>query len=372
MPLVMMAITDRVIVYQGFNTLQILIIGLIITDLFEILMSFIRSYISAHSSISITLQTSGKIYNKLLQIKTQYFDNRSTGEIMNRLQELDGIKDFFINAPISILIDLIFSSIFLFILLSIEPTLSLIILLTVPAHVLITMIDIKVRKHYLDEEFRIAMLNQSLMIETIALIQTVKSMSIESQFKKLWMSQTTEASDISFKLVKIESYANAATTFVNKLSAALVLYVGSTSVMTGDITFGTLLAFNAFSGYVISPLIEFATLRKSLQQLYLSAERLEEIFEAPSEAKIIDFREIDKEDISGEVVFDNVSFSYQGSPTQCLNDINFKINAGEIIGITGESGSGKSTLVKLIQGLYSPLLNESNNLNYFTPKSYDI
>jgi len=195
MPLVMMAITDRVIVYQGFNTLQILIIGLIVADLFEILMSFIRSCVSAHSSISITLQTSGKIYNKLLQIKTQYFDNKSTGEIMNRLQELHGIKDFFINAPISMLIDNIFAIVFLFILLSIEPILSLIILLTVPAHILITMIDIRIRKFYLDEQFRIAMLNQSLMIETISLIQTVKSISIESQLEKLWISQTTEGAN---------------------------------------------------------------------------------------------------------------------------------------------------------------------------------
>jgi subfamily B ATP-binding cassette protein HlyB/CyaB len=374
LPLVMMAITDRVIVYQGFNTLQILIIGLIITDLFEILMSFIRSYISAHSSISITLQTSGKIYNKLLQIKTQYFDNRSTGEVMNRLHELDGIKDFFISAPISILIDLIFAIIFLFVLLSIEPTLSLITLLAVPAHMLITMIDIKVRKHYLDEQFRIAMINQSLMIETISLIQTVKSMSIESQLEKLWVSQITEGSDISFKLVKIETYANAATTFVNKFSSALILYIGSTKVMTGDITFGTLLAFNAFSSYVISPLIEFATLRKSLQQLSLSAERLKEIFDAPCETKINSLGTINQNDISGEVIFNNVSFSYQGLQTQCLKNINFKINAGEIIGITGESGSGKSTLVKLMQGLYSPndgkILLDNHDINLINMRKF--
>ena len=112
-PLVMMAITDRVIVYKGFSTLQILLLGLFILSVFEITLVFIRSYILSHSSLCITLATSAKIYEKLLSLKSQYFDNKPTGEIINRLQEIHHIKDFLIDAPMTVIIDTIFAIIFL-------------------------------------------------------------------------------------------------------------------------------------------------------------------------------------------------------------------------------------------------------------------
>lgn len=370
-PIVMMTITDRVIVYKGFNTLQILLIGLFILNLFEILLSYIRSYILAHTSLCITLETSVKIYEKLLSLKVHYFDNKPVGEIMNRLQEVHNIKDFLVNAPVAIVIDVIFAFVFLIVIFLIEPYLSLVVLLTIPVHIITVIIATKLREFYLNEQFKIAGINQSSMVETISSIQTVKLMSIESSLKNLWLSQTTQGADVSFKILKIESLAHLITSFFDKVSHILILYIGSKKVMVGDITFGTLLAFNSFSGYVINPLINLATVWKSIQQIFLSATRLQEIFKAPVEY-VSNLGEKPITDIKGNITLTDVYFNYPTSPYYALNKINLKINAGEIIGITGSSGSGKSTITKLIQGLYLPtqgqILIDNYDLSIVSPR----
>ncbi len=78
----------------------------------------VRNYILSHSSLCITLETSVKIYEKLLSLKVQYFDNKPVGEIINRVQEVHHIKDFLVDAPVVIIIDMIFAIIFLFIIFS--------------------------------------------------------------------------------------------------------------------------------------------------------------------------------------------------------------------------------------------------------------
>lgn len=352
-PLVMMAITDRVIVYRGFSTLQILLLGLFVLRLFEIMLSWVRSYILTHTSLCLTLETSVKIYEKLLALKVQYFDNKPTGEIMNRLQEVHHIRDFLVGAPITLVIDIFFAIVFLFVIFNIQASLSLVVLMVIPVHIITSIIVTKLREFYLNEQFRIAALNQNSMVETISSIQTVKLMSIEQSLKNLWIKQTTNGADISFKIVKIESIAHLVTSFFDKLSSILILYIGATKVMAGEITLGTLLAFNSFSGYVITPLVGLADLWKSIQQIFLSAERLQQIFNAPIESSGRK-DDIVISEIAGKITFTNVYFHYPNSTHYALHDFNLEIKAGEIIGITGHSGSGKTTLTKLIQGLYLP------------------
>jgi len=350
----MMAITDRVIVYKGFSTLQILLLGLFILSVFEITLVFIRSYILSHSSLCITLATSAKIYEKLLSLKSQYFDNKPTGEIINRLQEIHHIKDFLIDAPMTVIIDTIFAIIFLVVIVVIQPVLSIVTLLIIPLHIIASLMLVKLRERYLNEQFKIAALNQSSLVETISSIQTVKLMSIEQSLKNLWLSQTTQGADISFKIIKIESITYLITSFFDKLSSVLVLYIGANKVMEGEITFGTLLAFTSFSAHVISPLVNIANLWKSVQQILLSAGRLQEIFAAPIEHLARQDNTQTITNVDGEITFNNVSFRYHNSLYYALQNFNIHIKKGEVIGITGPSGSGKSTMIKLIQGLYSP------------------
>ncbi len=236
MPVAMMAITDRVIVYQGFSTLQILLLGLFILNFFEVILSFIRTYLLTHTSLCISLETSVKIYEKLLSLKIEYFDNKPVGKTMNLLQEVHHIKDFLIDAPITIIIDIIFAVIFLFVIFSIESALSLVVLLIIPVHIGVSILVTHLREFYLKEQFRIASLNQSSLVETISSIQTVKLMSIEQSLKNLWISQTNKGADISFKIIKIESIANLFTSFFDKFSNILILYIGANKVMHNEIT----------------------------------------------------------------------------------------------------------------------------------------
>ena len=104
---------------------------------------------------------------------------------------------------------------------------------------------------------------------------------------------------------------------------------------------------------MINPLVNLASLWKSIQQIVLSAQRLEEIFQAPAESAPQQDNKIIHQ-ITGEIILNNVCFHYLSSSYYALQEFTLTIEAGEMIGILGSSGSGKSTLTKLIQGLYLP------------------
>jgi ATP-binding cassette, subfamily B, bacterial HlyB/CyaB len=132
-----------------------------------------------------------------------------------------------------------------------------------------------------------------------------------------------------------------------------VLYFGARLVIAGDLSVGELVAFNILAGRVSAPVLRLAQIWQDFHQARLSVARLGDILNTRPEPIYAPGRTV-LPAICGEVTFEQVTFRYRIDGPQVLHDIDFRIPAGQIVGIVGPSGSGKSTLAKLIHRLYVP------------------
>ena len=134
----------------------------------------------------------------------------------------------------------------------------------------------------------------------------------------------------------------------------MVLWVGATLVLGGELTLGQLIAFRIISGYVTQPLLRLSNIWQNIQELKVSFERLADVIDTPEESSEADKQNIPLPPITGEIKFDDIQFRFAQGTRKILTNINIKIPAGEFVGVVGQSGSGKSTLMKLIPRLYEP------------------
>ena len=141
---------------------------------------------------------------------------------------------------------------------------------------------------------------------------------------------------------------------LQKLSQLLVLWVGASLVLKGELTLGQLIAFRIISGYVTQPLLRLSSIWQNIQELKVSFERLADVIDTPIESNESDQSKIPLPPIAGSVKFENIVFGFKPNQPPVLKNINLSIDKGEFVGIVGQSGSGKSTLMKLLPRLYSP------------------
>jgi len=134
----------------------------------------------------------------------------------------------------------------------------------------------------------------------------------------------------------------------------LVLWVGASLVLSGDLTLGQLIAFRIISGYVTQPLLRLSSIWQTIQELRVSFERLADVIDTPQESDDQDKAKVPLPPIDGAVSFDNLSFAFSTGTAPVLNDVSLEVKSGTFVGIVGQSGSGKSTLMKLLPRLYSP------------------
>jgi len=148
--------------------------------------------------------------------------------------------------------------------------------------------------------------------------------------------------------------AGSATQFLEQLSGLLVLWVGASLVLKGEMTLGQLIAFRILAGYVTSPLLRMANLWQSFQETALSLERLADIVDHPQELEITGEQKPPIPPIVGQVEYSGVSFRFAEQGKLQLMNVGFEIPAGSFVGVVGSSGSGKSTMLKLLTRLYEP------------------
>jgi ATP-binding cassette subfamily B protein len=250
-----------------------------------------------------------------------------------------------------VVLDAIFSIIYIIVMLFYSWQLTLVGLGTIPIFVILTLIASPTISKQLRTKAERNAHTQSYLVEVMSGIQTVKAQNIELQSRCSWQERYARYVAAGFKTVITSTLANSTSSFLNKLSALLVLWLGSYLVLQGELTLGELIAFRIISGYVTSPILRLAQLWQNFQETALSLERLSDIVDTPQEAEI-DRENIPLPAISGSVKFENVSFRFATNGPLQLSSVNVDIPSGKFVGIVGESGSGKSTMMKLLLRLY--------------------
>lgn len=351
-PLFFQVVMDKVLVHKGLSTLDVLVLGLVLVTLAESLLTVLRSYVFSHTASRIDVELGSRLFRHLLHLPLAYFQARRVGDSVARVRELENIRQFLTGNAMTLILDLLFSLVFIAMMLAYSGTLTLIVLLSLPLYALVSLLVVPVLRARLNEKFARGAENQSLLVETIAGIQTVKASALEPQMGRRWDEQLAAYVSASFRTQTLAQYANESINLIGKLVNAATLWWGAHLVMEGQLTIGMFVAFNMFAGRVAQPIMRMAQMWTDFQQTGLSMARLGDILNTRTELPQQSASDLPA--LQGRVSLERVCFRYRPDAQPVLQNVSLEARAGETIGIVGRSGSGKSTLTKLIQRLYLP------------------
>jgi len=351
-PLIIQLIIDQVIVKQSVDTLQVLGIFLLGVAVLEAILSTVRTYLFVDTTNRIDLQLGSEIIDHLLRLPLRYFDRRPVGELSSRVNELENIRQFLTGTALTVVLDAIFSVLYIVVMSFYSWQLTIVALFTVPLFILLTFFVSPIVRRQLRNKAERNAQTQSHLVEVMSGIQTVKAQNIELRSRWQWQERYARYVSAGFNTVKTSTLANSSSNFLNKLSGLLVLWVGAYFVLEGELTLGQLIAFRIIASYVTTPLLRLAQLWQNFQETALSLERLADIVDTPQEAEE-DRNNIPMPPIVGAVRYENVTFRFSNTGAPQLLNVNLDIPAGQFVGVVGKSGAGKSTLTKLLVRLYN-------------------
>jgi subfamily B ATP-binding cassette protein HlyB/CyaB len=352
-PLFFQVVIDKVLVHHSMTTLNVLVVGLVAISIFEVILTGLRTYVFSHTTSRIDVELGARLFKHLTNLPLRYFAVRKIGQTVARVRELENIRSFITGNAITVFLDFIFTIVFFAVMFLYSPLLTLISFLTIPIYILISVLFTPVLRQRLDEKFYRSAENQSFLVETVSGVETTKAMAIEPQACRRWEEQLAGYVSAGFRANMVGNWGQQLIGLVNKLSTALLLWVGATLVIDNEISVGQLVAFNMLQGRTSGPILRLAQLWQDFQQVRISIERLGDVLNAPAEPTAA-ASAVRLPTIQGRVTFERVVFRYAHDGPEVLKNVSLDVAPGQTIGIVGPSGSGKSTFTKLVQRMYVP------------------
>jgi ATP-binding cassette, subfamily B, bacterial HlyB/CyaB len=352
-PLFFQVVIDKVLVHRALSTLDVLVIGLLAISIFETVLNILRTYLFAHTTNRIDVELGARLFHHLLALPMAYFQARRVGDSVARVRELENIRNFLTSSALTLVIDLLFTSVFLAVMFFYSPLLTWIVIGSFPFYIAISASVTPLFRRRLDEKFRRGAENQAFLVESVTGIETLKAMAVEPQMQRRWEEQLAGYVAASFRVLSLGNTASQVVQLVSKIVTAGLLYLGAKLVIEGSLSVGELVAFNMLAGRVSTPVLRLAQIWQDFHQARLSVLRLGDILNTTAEQTYAVAR-TRLPAIRGNICFDHVTFRYRVDGQEVLHDVSFDVPAGQMVGIVGPSGSGKSTFAKLVQRLYVP------------------
>ncbi|MEB3337135.1 MAG: ABC transporter transmembrane domain-containing protein, partial [Leptolyngbyaceae bacterium] len=351
-PLFTQIILDRVVVQKSQSTLNVFALGLLLFGVWSVGMTGVRQYLLSYFSNRLDLTLISGFIRHTLTLPLKFFESRRVGDILTRVQENQKIQRFLVGQVVLAWLNFITAFIYLGLMFYYNWQLTLLVLALIPPIVLLTLGATPWLRRVSREVFNDSADQNSSLVEMITGVATVKAAAAEQDLRWRWEDHLTNQMNALFRGQKLGIGLQLGSGLINSIGNTALLWYGATLVIQGQLTIGQFVAFNMMIGYVINPVVSLSNLWDELQEVLISVERLDDVFEAkPEEPPGLALLGLPT--LKGAVQFENVNFLYGDDEAHnTLQNLSFAVQPGQTIAIVGHSGSGKTTLVKLIQGLY--------------------
>lgn len=366
-PLFNQLVVDEVITSGDHDMLTVLVLGFGLLLVAQTALGLARSWMVMVLGQSLSLQWAGNVFAHLLRLPVDYFEQRHLGDVVSRFGSLGAIQRTLTTAAIEAVLDGLLAVAALVMMLVYSPALAAVVIAAVAAYGLLRWAAYRPLRDASAERLVIAARENTHFLETLRAITPLKLFGRESGRLARWQNLLVDVHNRDVRTARLNIAFSTANTFIFGLENLLVLWLGAKAVMATSggsgaaFTVGMLFAFMAykaqFSGRV-SALINYAV---EFKMLGLHAERLADIaLTAPerdnpkAEGLATHIPPNDLAHLAPSLELRDVSFRYGEGEPWVLRHANLKIDAGEIVAVTGASGCGKSTLLKLLLGLLQP------------------
>lgn len=360
------ALMDSVLPDGLRKTLMTLSIGMIALSIFKVLLNALRAHLLLYLSQKLDISLLLEYYRHVIKLPMNFFGTRRVGEIISRFADAGKVRDAISGATLSIMIDTLMAVAGAIILYIQNAKMFAVAFAIV---VLYGIIVITFNKVY-EKKNRKQMENNaeltSYMVESLNGIQTVKAYNAERKAEHETEKKFVKLLKSVFELSFVGNMQGSLKYFVELVGGVLILWIGSISVINGNMTMGSLITFNSLLVYFLDPVKNLINLQPQMQTAIVAADRLGEILDLEVEKTEDENGKLMPQKFEGTIDIKNLNFRY-GTRKPVLEDINIHIEKGQKVAFVGESGSGKTTLSKLLLHLYSAesgeILIDGNNID---------
>ncbi|MES2376037.1 MAG: peptidase domain-containing ABC transporter [Bacteroidota bacterium] len=353
LPFISKAVIDIGIQTHDLDFINIVLIANIAIVVSVTFSNAVRDWILLHITSRLNIALISDYLIKLMKLPITFFENKMTGDILQRANDHERIRNFIMNNSLNLVFSSITFIVFGTILLIYNTFIFYIFFVGSLLYVGWIFAFLSVRKKLDWAYFELIAKNQSYWIEIIGGIQDIKINNYEKAKRWKWENIQAGLYKVNRDVLSINNAQNLGAQFIDNMKNLLITFFCAKAVISGEITFGVMISTQFIIGMLGGPVQQFIQFIISAQSAKISFLRLNEIHQLKDEDEhtATDSLELSEK---REIALKNVSFRYTINGPTILKNIWLAIPQGKTTAIVGDSGSGKSTLLKLLLRLYNP------------------
>jgi HlyB family type I secretion system ABC transporter len=352
LPILMVINTiGTVIEYHSVDTLNLIVIMLVVVVFFEALLSWGRKLMQVIMAAKLDARLNLMIFDRLMALPIEFFEREQAGQLAYKVGQVYQVRDFLTGKLMNTFIDMFMVVLLLPVLFYMSPTLTWTILIAAACIASIIAIFLRPLAIMTGRIIQAESQKGSVLVESIYGIRTVKALALEPTRAAEWDRRVAETAELHIEASKLANWPATLTMPFQRYSQFGVMAVGAYIALNSNnpLDIGSLMGFMMLGGRVAGPLVSLSTLMEDVQRAQASIGQVGSVLNRPSERRALTHGLRPR--FEGAIEFDDVTFRYEGTKTPALDKMTFKIPAGTMLGLVGRSGSGKSTVTRLLQGI---------------------
>jgi ATP-binding cassette, subfamily B, bacterial CvaB/MchF/RaxB len=359
-PFFMQWVVDGAIVSGDRDLLLLLALGFGVLLLIQTAISGARSLVILHASTHLSLQWNASLFAHLLHLPVAWFERRHIGDVVSRFGSLATLQRTLTTGFIESLLDGLMAAATLTLMLLYSAPLAAVAVAAALLYTLIRRAAYRPLRAATEEQVVFAARAESMFIESVRAVASIKLFDHEDARQALWMNATVDATNRATAAERMTIAIRSAQSLLAGGEHLLIVYLGALAVIDGHFSVGMLLAFVAYRAAFSSRVGALADKWIQFRMLDLHRSRLADIaLEPREEAAAAPSSRADGDEGGGAAIEAvGVSFRYGDDEPWVLRDVHLRIAAGDCVAITGASGCGKTTLLKILMGLLPPTAGE--------------
>ena len=353
LPYASKTLMDNIIPSKDVSTLWILIIIVCSSILVQSLTSFSLTRLLSVEAQHLIYLLRSQVQRKLLSLPINFFDNNKTGALVSRvMNDVEGVRNLVGTGLVQLIGGSITAIISLIILIKINALMTIFVLVPVGIFAIIAMKAFVYIRPIFKNRGVINAEVTGRLTEILSGVRVIKGFNAEEQENKSFQKGAEKLYLNVKKSLTATALITSSSTLLLGLASAGIMGIGGYFMMDNTMTFGDFISFTLFLGFMIAPIVQMSNIGSQLTEAMAGLDRTQELMEMTIEDNP-EVRTNYLNEIKGDIVFNNVSFSYEENK-EVLHNISFKAPSGSVTALVGSSGSGKSTIASLAATFLNP------------------
>lgn len=348
---------DEIIPSKDMQALTTLLIVVSIAILIQASTSFSLTRLLSVEAQHLISLLRAKVQKKLLKLPISFFDNNKSGALVSRVMtDVEGVRNLVGTGLVQLIGGTFTAIISLIILIKINATMTLLVLVPVAIFGFIALKAFGYIRPIFRDRGKINAEVTGRLTETLNGVRVIKGFNAEEQENRTFEKGVERLYLNVKKSLTATALMTSSSTFLLGLASVGIMGMGGYFIMNDTMTYGDFVSFTLFLGFMIAPIVQMSNIGSQLTEAMAGLDRTEELMQMTEEDDP-EIRTKTIDEMKGNIVFDDVSFSYEESK-EVLHNISFEAPSGSVTALVGSSGSGKST----IAGLAATFLNPTNGV----------